>query len=83
MVWAMYLLNEFIDDCLEAQDLDKEFHYWPMLLLIVMILWRPPPPGHEDEVTGIPLFVAPKFLTLQYTKEQEVEATHHKSFHKW
>lgn len=27
MCWAQYLMNEFIQDCIEAQDLGKEFHY--------------------------------------------------------
>jgi hypothetical protein len=82
MAWEHYLLNEFVDDCLEAQNLGKEFHYNWVILLIAMILWRPPH-GHEEDAVDAPPFITPRFLTLQYTKEQAVQAKHHKSFQKW
>jgi len=38
MWWAQYLMNEFIQDCMEVQ----EFHYSWVLLLLEMILWKAP-----------------------------------------
>lgn len=34
--WVMYLLNEFVEDCHEAQDQVHPFHYSWLLILIVM-----------------------------------------------
>jgi hypothetical protein len=42
MEWDRYLLNEFIDDFLDAQNFGKEFHYSWILLLLAMVLWHPP-----------------------------------------
>jgi hypothetical protein len=79
MDWVRYLLNEFVDNFLEAQDLGKEFHYSWILLLLTMILWKPPP-SHKNDATCSQSFQAPKFLTLQYNKDKQIEATTNKSF---
>jgi hypothetical protein len=42
MAWAHYILNEFIDDFLDAQNLGKDFHYSWILLLLAMVLWKAP-----------------------------------------
>ena len=38
--WAMYLLNLFLEDCRDVQDLGTEFHYSQILILITLIEWR-------------------------------------------
>jgi hypothetical protein len=40
--WAPYLLNLFLDDCKDAHDLRKKFHYSWLLILIVLIGWKEP-----------------------------------------
>jgi hypothetical protein len=40
--WAPYLLNIFIDDCKDVQDLGTEFHYSWLFILIVVIRWKEP-----------------------------------------
>jgi hypothetical protein len=42
MAWAWYVLNYFIDDCLYSQDFEKNIFYSWILLLLAMVLWRPP-----------------------------------------
>jgi hypothetical protein len=42
MAWAQYVLNEFIDNCLDAQDSRKDFHYSWILLLLSMVLYGGP-----------------------------------------
>jgi hypothetical protein len=37
---APYLLNLFLEDCKDAQDLGKEFHYSWLLILIALFRWR-------------------------------------------
>jgi hypothetical protein len=41
--WAPYLLNLFLDDCKDAQDLGTYFHYSWLLILIALVGWREPP----------------------------------------
>jgi hypothetical protein len=41
--WAPYLLNLFLDDCKDAQDLGTKFHYSWLMILIALIGWREPP----------------------------------------
>jgi hypothetical protein len=38
--WAPYLLNLFLDDCKDVQDLGTEFHYSWLLILIAVIGWK-------------------------------------------
>jgi hypothetical protein len=38
--WAPYLLNLFLDDCKDAQDLGIEFHYSWLFILIALVKWR-------------------------------------------
>jgi hypothetical protein len=40
--WAPYLLNLFLEDCRDAQDLGTKFHYSWLLILITLIGWREP-----------------------------------------
>jgi hypothetical protein len=40
--WAPYLLNLFLDDCKDTQDLGKKFHYSWILILISLIGWKEP-----------------------------------------
>jgi hypothetical protein len=41
--WAPYLLNLFLDNCKDAQDLGTEFHYSWLMILIALIGWKEPP----------------------------------------
>jgi len=41
--WAPYLLNLFIDECKDMQDLGTKFHYSWLLILIDLIGWKEPP----------------------------------------
>jgi hypothetical protein len=41
--WVPYLLNLFLDDCKDAQDLGTEFHYSWLMILIALIGWKDPP----------------------------------------
>jgi hypothetical protein len=41
--WAPYLLNLFLDDCKDAQDLGTKFHYSWLMILIALIGWKEPP----------------------------------------
>jgi hypothetical protein len=40
--WAPYLLNLFLDDCKDAQDLGIEFHYSWLITLIAFMGWKEP-----------------------------------------
>jgi hypothetical protein len=40
MSWAPYLLNLFLADCKDAQDLGTEFHYSWLITLIAFMGWR-------------------------------------------
>jgi hypothetical protein len=40
--WAPYLLNLFLDDCKDVQDLGTKFHYSWLLILIALIGWKEP-----------------------------------------
>jgi hypothetical protein len=40
--WAPYLLNLFMDDCKDAQDLGTKFHYSWLLMLIDIMGWKEP-----------------------------------------
>jgi hypothetical protein len=42
MSWASFLLNQFLIDCMEAQDKGMEFHYSWLLLLITLAAWKEP-----------------------------------------
>jgi hypothetical protein len=41
--WAPYLLNLFMEDYKDVQDLNTEFHYLWLLMLITLMGWREPP----------------------------------------
>jgi hypothetical protein len=40
--WAPYLLNLFLDDYKDVQDLGTKFHYSWLLILIVVMEWKEP-----------------------------------------
>jgi hypothetical protein len=40
--WAPYLLNLFLYDCKDAQDLGIEFHYSWLITLIAFMGWKEP-----------------------------------------
>ena len=40
--WAPYLLNLFLDDCKDAQDLGIKFHYSWLIMLIAFMGCREP-----------------------------------------
>jgi hypothetical protein len=42
MRWEPYLLNLFLDDYKDAQDLGTEFHYSCLFTLIAFMGWREP-----------------------------------------
>ena len=42
MSWVSYLLNLFLDDCKDAQDLGTKFHYSWLITLIAFMGWREP-----------------------------------------
>jgi hypothetical protein len=42
MSWASYLLNLFLDDCKDAQDLGTKFNYSWLITLITFMGWREP-----------------------------------------
>jgi hypothetical protein len=58
--WAPYLLNLFLDDCKDAQDLGTEFHYSWLIVLIALIGWGEPTYSHFCDRVG-------KFHATRYT----------------
>jgi hypothetical protein len=40
--WAPYLLNLYLDDCKDAQDLGTKFHYSWLIMLIAFMGWMKP-----------------------------------------
>jgi hypothetical protein len=42
MNWATFLVNQFLQDCTEAQEKGTEFHYAWFLILIVLVGWKEP-----------------------------------------
>ena len=40
--WALYLLNQFTEDCIAAQDHNQLFHYAWLLILIGFVGWKKP-----------------------------------------
>jgi hypothetical protein len=65
--WAPYLLNMFLDDCKDAQDLGIKFHYLWSLILIALIGWREIPYSHSCEKIG--RFHAAKYTSLGRTSD--------------
>jgi hypothetical protein len=50
--WAPYLLNIFLEDCKDAQDLGTKFHYSWLIIFIALIEWREPPYSYFCERIG-------------------------------
>jgi hypothetical protein len=42
MNWATFLVNQFLQDCIEAQEKGTKFHYAWILILIVLVGWKEP-----------------------------------------
>jgi len=47
------LINKFIINCLDAQDLGREFHYNWVILLLAMVVWKPPPHQKYDQQLSV------------------------------
>ena len=43
--WALYLMNQFNDDCIAMQDHNHSFHYAWLLILIGFVGWKEPKQG--------------------------------------
>jgi hypothetical protein len=50
--WAPYLLNLFLDDYKDAQDLGTKFHYSWLLILIALIRWKETPYSYFCDRVG-------------------------------
>jgi hypothetical protein len=66
MNWAMFLLNQILIDCEEAQDKGTEFHYSWLLILIALSTWREENDSHFLGVTEKPC-LAVRYQNLWYT----------------
>jgi hypothetical protein len=42
MNWETFLVNQFLQDCTEAQEKGMEFHYAWLLILIALVGWQEP-----------------------------------------
>jgi hypothetical protein len=42
MNWATFLVNQFLTDCIEAQEKGTKFHYAWLLILIALVGWKEP-----------------------------------------
>jgi hypothetical protein len=42
MNWATFLVNQFLQDCIEVQEKGTKFHYAWILILIVLVGWQEP-----------------------------------------
>jgi hypothetical protein len=40
MNWATFLVNQFLKDCIEAQEKGTKFHYAWILILFVLVGWK-------------------------------------------
>jgi hypothetical protein len=40
MNWEKFLVNQFLQDCTEAQEKGTEFHYTWLLILIALVRWK-------------------------------------------
>ena len=38
--WCLYLLNQFMEDCISAQEHNQLFHYSWLLVLIAFVTWK-------------------------------------------
>jgi hypothetical protein len=65
--WAPYLLNLFLDDCKDAQDLGTKFHYSWLLILIALIRWKEP--KYSFFATRPNPFHATRYLSLGCTSD--------------
>jgi hypothetical protein len=50
--WAPYLLNLFLDDCKDMQDLGIDFNYSWFLIMIALVRWREPPYSYFCDMIG-------------------------------
>jgi hypothetical protein len=47
MNWATFLVNQFLQDCTEAQEKGIEFHYAWFFILIALVGWKEPMDYHH------------------------------------
>ena len=40
--WCLYLLNQFMDDCKDAQESNQLFHCSWLIILMVFVSWKEP-----------------------------------------
>ena len=40
--WCLYLLNQFMEDCIETQEYNQPFHYNWLLVLMAFVMWKEP-----------------------------------------
>jgi hypothetical protein len=66
MNWEMFLLNQFLIDCEEAQYKGFEFHYSWLLILITLSSWREPDDSQFLGVKEKPFLVV-WYQNLWYT----------------
>jgi len=68
--WATYLLNEFVEDCREAQDKGQLFHYAWLLILIEMEAWRAPT-GAQFPRVSLSDCRTVRYMNLDYSRNYE------------
>jgi hypothetical protein len=57
MIWAFYLLNQFLIDCVKAHDKGMEFHYPWLLILNAFVAWEEPEDTQFLGLRGKPCLV--------------------------
>jgi hypothetical protein len=66
----MFLLNQFLIDCKEAQDKGMEFHYAWLLILIALVAWREPEDTQFLGAMKKPCLAA-RYVNLWHTVHKE------------
>jgi hypothetical protein len=82
MAWAQYIMNEFIDDFLDAQNSKKKFHYSWILPLHSMVLWQHPQ-GFERPSRSQNSFEDPHFSRLHESKDPGTNESNENLFQSW
>jgi hypothetical protein len=69
--WAPYLLNLFLDECKDVQDLGTNFHYSWLLIMIALVRWREPPYSYFCDRIGH--FHATQYTSMGSTSDPKEE----------
>jgi len=72
MSWALYILNDYVVHCLEAQDIGKDFHYIRVILLLAMFHCRAHEVRDFDIVVTL-TFLATKFNIWKYSWDKSIQ----------